>query len=127
MKKKGWVKITPLRWNNINPTLNSLISHKLSSTPHERRFVEIEISVEIKLSYLRGLSEYQRALIRQIEGLRGQYWTFKEIADFLHSKGYTSSRGKPISPALVERMYKKYLKKTDSESLKDLSIRIIDS
>ena len=116
-----------LQWNNLNPTLNSLISHKLSSTPHEVGFIDVEISVEIKLSYLRGLTEYQRELIRKIEDLRGQYWTFKEIADYLHSKGYTSSRGKPLSPPLVERMYKKYLKKIDKESLKDLSIRIIDS
>ena len=63
--------------------------------------------MEIKLSYLRGLREYQWELIRKIEDLRGQDWTFKEIADYLHSKGYTSSRGKPLSPPLVERMYKK--------------------
>lgn len=83
--------------------------------------------MEIKLSYLRGLTEYQWELIRKIEDLRGQDWTYKEIADYLHSKGYTSSRGNPLSPPLVERMYKKYLKKTDKESLKDLSVRIIDS
>ena len=41
--------------------------------------------MEIKLSYLRGLSEYQWELIRKIEGLRGQDWTYKEIADYLHS------------------------------------------
>ena len=81
--------------------------------------------MEIKLSYLRGLSEYQWELIRKIEDLRGQDWTFKEIADYLHSKGYTSSRGKPLSPPLVERMYKKFLLKKFNESLKDLAIRVL--
>ena len=80
--------------------------------------------MEIKLSYLRGLSEYQWELIRKIEDLRGQDWTFKEIADYLHSKGYTSSRGKPLSPPLVERMYKSFLKRKDNERLKDLRVRI---
>jgi len=112
------------QWNNLNPILNSLISHKLSSTPDEVGFIDVEISVEIKLSYLRGLTEYQRELIRKIEDLRGQDWTFKEIADYLHSKGYTSSRGKPLSPPLVERMYKSFLKKEDNERLKDLRVRI---
>ena len=83
--------------------------------------------MEIKLSYLRGLTEYQWEITRKIEDLRGQDWTYKEIADYLHSKGYTSSRGKSLSPPLVERMYKKYLKKTDNESLKNLSVKIIDS
>ena len=81
--------------------------------------------MEIKLSYLRGLTEYQRELIRKIEDFRGQDWTFKEIADYLHSKGYTSSRGKPLSPPLVERMYKKFLLKKFNESLKDLAIRVL--
>ena len=105
----------------------SLISQKLSSTPHEVGSIDVEISVEIKLSYLRGLTEYQGELIRKIEDLRGQEWTYKEIADYLNSKGYVSSRGKPLSPPLVERMYKKYLKKIVNESLKDLSVRVIDS
>ena len=82
--------------------------------------------MEIKLSYLRGLSEYQWELIRKIEDLRGQDWTYKEIADYLHCKGYTSSRGKPLSSPLVERMYKKYLKKIDSESLKEMSVCIVE-
>lgn len=81
--------------------------------------------MEIKLSYLRGLTEYQWELIRKIEDLRGQDWTYKEIADYLHSKGYTSSRGKPLSPPLVERMYKKFLLKKFNESLKDLAIRVL--
>ena len=83
--------------------------------------------MEIKLSYLRGLTEYQRELIRKIEDLRGQDLTFKEIADYLHSKGYTSSRGKPLSPPLVERMYKKYLKKIENESIKNISLELIKS
>ena len=36
---------TLLQWNNLNPILNSLISHKFSSTPHEVGLIDVEISV----------------------------------------------------------------------------------
>ena len=37
--------LSQLQWNNLNPILNSLISHKLSSTHHEVGFIDVEISV----------------------------------------------------------------------------------
>ena len=83
--------------------------------------------MEIKLSYCRGVNEYQWELIRKIEGLREDGWTFKEISNHLNSKGYTSTRGKPLSPPLVERMYKKFLRKVENESLRNLEIRVIKS
>ena len=65
-------------------------------------------------------------MIRVIEELRGKSWMYKEISDHLKSRGFVSRRGKPLSPQLVERMYKKYLKKIENESLKDLSLRVVD-
>ena len=66
-------------------------------------------------------------MIRVIEGLRGKSWMYKEISDHLKSRGFVSRRGKPLSPQLVERMYKKYLMKLDNESIKDFSIKVIKS
>jgi len=66
-------------------------------------------------------------LIRKIEGLRGDGWTFKEISDHLSLKGYRSTRGKHLYPQLVERMYKKYLRKIDNESVKGIEIRVLKS
>ena len=48
--------------------------------------------------------------------LREKSWTFKDISKYLISKGYRSTRDKELSPQLVERMYKKYLKKTEREN-----------
>jgi len=66
-------------------------------------------------------------MIRVIEELRGKSWMYKEISDHLKSRGFVSRRGKPLSPQLVERMYKKYLKKLDNESIKNFSIKVIIS
>ena len=83
--------------------------------------------MEIKLSYLRGVDEYYWEMIRVIEELRRKSWMYKEISDHLKSRGFVSRRGKPLSPQLVERMYKKYLMKLDNESIKDFSIKVIKS
>ena len=64
-------------------------------------------------------------MIRVIEELRRKSWMYKEISDHLKSRGFVSRRGKPLSPQLVERMYKKYLMKLDNESIKDFSIKVI--
>jgi len=66
-------------------------------------------------------------MIRVIEELRGKSWIYKEISDHLKSRGFTSTRGKPPSPQLVERMHKKYLMKLENESIKDISIKVIES
>jgi hypothetical protein len=66
-------------------------------------------------------------MIRVIEELRGKSWMYKEISDHLKSRGFVSWRGKPLSPQLVERMYKKYLKKIENESIKNISIESIKS
>jgi len=55
-------------------------------------------------------------LIRHIEEFRGKSWRYKDISEYLKSLGYKSSRGKEISPQLVERMYKKYLRKLKREN-----------
>jgi hypothetical protein len=52
---------------------------------------------------------------------------YKEISDHLKSRGFVSRRGKPPTPQLVERMYKKYLKKIENESIKNISIELIKS
>ena len=127
MKEFGWVKNNPLQWSRLNPpkSLSTSLESLLSS--HESGVIELEINVEIKLSYIGGVDEYYWELIRNIEEFKRQLWTYKEISDHLHSKGFTSRRGKRISPQLVERMYKKYLKKLDNESIKDFSIKVIKS
>ena len=66
-------------------------------------------------------------MIRVIEELRGKSWMYKEISDHLKSRGFVSRRGKLLSPQLVERMYKKYLKKIENESIKNISIELIKS
>ena len=123
----GWGKNTPLQWSSLTPpkSLSTSLESLLSS--HESGVIELEINVEIKLSYIGGVDEYYWELIRNIEEFKRQLWTYKEISDHLHSKGFTSRRGKRISPQLVERMYKKYLKKLDNESIKDISIKPIKS
>ena len=97
----GWVKNTRLQWNKFAVLFSSLISHELSISPHKPRDLEVVISVESKLSNLRGLSRYQEELIRLIEGFRGKSWMYREIADYLISQGFKSSRGKGLSPQLV--------------------------
>ena len=72
--------------------------------------------MDIKLSFLGGLSRYQENLIEVIKKLREYSWTYKDISTHLISKGYRSTRDKELSPQLVERMYKKYLKKTEREN-----------
>ena len=76
--------------------------------------------MDIKLSFLGGLSRYQENLIEIIKELRENSWTFKDISEFLISKGYRSTRDKELSPQLVERMYKKYLKKIERENNIDI-------
>ena len=127
MSNFGWGKNTPLQWSSLTPpkSLSTSLESLLSS--HESGVIELEINVEIKLSYIGGVDEYYWELIRNIEEFKRQLWTYKEISDHLHSKGFTSRRGKRISPQLVERMYKKYLKKLDNESIKDISIKPIKS
>ena len=110
--------------SNISSLLTPLL---FPSTPYKSEFIELEINIEIKLSYIRGVNEYYWELIRNIEEFKRQSWTYKEISDHLHSRGFTSRRGKRMSPQLVERMYKKYLKKLDNESIKDISIKLIKS
>tara|TARA_A200000113_G_scaffold217091_1_gene223110 strand:+ start:660 stop:911 length:252 start_codon:yes stop_codon:yes gene_type:complete len=78
--------------------------------------------VESKLSNLRGLSRYQEELIRLIEEFRGKSWMYREISDYLISRGFKSSRGKDLSPQLVERMYKKYLRKVQRENQISISL-----
>jgi len=52
---------------------------------------------------------------------------FKDISEYLISKGYRSSRGKELSPQLVERMYKKYLRKIERENFIDISLKTDNS
>ena len=82
----------------------------------------MEISVDIKLSFLGGLSRYQENLIEIIKELREYSWTYKDISTHLISKGYRSTRDKELSPQLVERMYKKYLKKIERENYIEISM-----
>ena len=115
-------KLSPLQWSKFKRQLSSSILHELSISSHKNKKLNLNISVEIKLSYLNGLSRYQEELIRNIEELRGKSWMFKDISDFLKSKNFKSSRGKEISPQLVERMYKKYLKKIERENYIEISM-----
>ena len=89
---------------------------------HKNKKLDLYISVEIKLSYINGLSRYQEELIGLIEDLRGKSWTFKDISKYLVSKGYRSSRDKELSPQLVHHMYKKYLRKIKRENYIQISM-----
>ena len=66
-------------------------------------------------------------MIRVIEELRGKFWMYKEISEYLRSRGFVYRRGKPLSSQLVERMYKKYFKKIENEFIKSISIELIKS
>ena len=101
--------------------------HELALSPHKREKLDLVISVETKLSGLCGLSRYQEELIRVIEELRGKSWRYKDISDYFNSKNFKSSRGKDLSPQLVERMYKKYLRKIERENFIDISLKTDNS
>ena len=118
---------TPPQWSNDNQITSLSTLPDFLSTPHESQFIELEISIEIKLSFIGGVDEYYWEMIRVIEELRGKFWMYKEISEHLKSRGFVSRRGKPLSPKLVERMYKKYLKKIENESIKNISIESIKS
>ncbi|PPR30450.1 MAG: hypothetical protein CFH36_02394 [Alphaproteobacteria bacterium MarineAlpha9_Bin6] len=47
---------------------------------------------------------------------------YKQIAQYLTARGYLSTRGKELSAKLVERMYKKSLRKEEREGAVDVSI-----
>ena len=96
---------TLLQWSKFGRQFSLLILHQLSINPHKVKNINVVISVDSKLSCLRGLSRYQEEVIRHIEDLREKSWTFKDISEYLISEGYRSSRGKELSPQLVERMY----------------------
>ena len=81
--------------------------------------------MDIKLSFLGGLSRYQENLIEIIKELREYSWTYKDISTHLISKGYRSTRDKELSPQLVERMYKKYLKKIERENYIEIYLTIL--
>lgn len=116
-----------LQWSSLTPPYNLSIPLDFLSSSHKSGFVELEVNVEIKLSFIRGVDEYYWEMIRVIEELRGKSWMYKEISDHLKSRGFVSRRGKPLSPQLVERMYKKYLKKIENESIKNISLELIKS
>ena len=113
--------------SKFNQSFPLLILHELPISPHKSKSIDLVISVDIKLSYLRGLSRYQEELIRVIEELRGKSWRYKDVSDYLNSKNYKSSRGKDLSPQLVERMYKKYLRKIERENFIDISLKTDNS
>ena len=104
-----------LPWNKSKSSFTLLILHKLSINPLELKNLDLVFSIKFKPSFVNGLSRYQEELIRVIEELREESRTFKEISEYLKSKGYRSTRDKELSPQLVERMYKKYLKKIERE------------
>ena len=61
---------TLLRWSKFETTFLLLILHELSISSYKNKKLDLNIPVEIKLSYLNGLSRYQEKLIRHIEELR---------------------------------------------------------
>lgn len=120
-------KFSRLQWSKFIRQFSLSILHELSISPHKKKNIDLVISVETKLSYLNGLSRYQEELIRVIGELREKSWTFKDISEYLNSKNYKSSRGKDLSPQLVERMYKKYLRKIERENFIDISLKTDNS
>ena len=116
MKNERRIKLSPLQWSKFSRSFPLLILHKFSISSHKPKNISVEISVDIKLSFLGGLSRYQENLIEIIKELREYSWTYKDISTHLISKGYRSTRNKELSPQLVERMYKKYLKKIEREN-----------
>ena len=116
MENERPIKLSPLQWSKFSRSFPLLILRKFSISSHKPKNISVEISVDIKLSFLGGLSRYQEDLIEVIKELREYSWTYKDISTHLISKGYRSTRDKELSPQLVERMYKKYLKKTEREN-----------
>ena len=116
------LKFNPLQWSKFETSFLLLILHELSISSHKNKKLDLDISVEIKLSYINGLSRYQEEVIGLIEDFRGKSWTFKDISEYLISKGYRSSRDKELSPQLVHHMYKKYLRKIKRENYIQISM-----
>ncbi len=88
-----------LQWNKFAVLFSSLISHELSISPHKPGDFKVVISVESKLSNLRGLSRYQEELIRLIEEIQG------EVMDVPRNLGLPDipwiqiqQRQRPLSP-----------------------------
>ena len=122
MRNERPIKLSPLQWSKFSRSFPLLILHKFSISSHKPKNISVEISVDIKLSFLGGLSRYQENLIEIIKELREYSWTYKDISTHLISKGYRSTRDKELSPQLVERMYKKYLKKIERENYIEISM-----
>ena len=47
---------------------------------------------------------------------------YKQIAGYLTTRGYLSTRGKELSAKLIERMYKSSLRKEEREGVVDVSL-----
>ena len=76
----------------------------------------------MKLGYLAKYAAYQNLLLSEIRRRRSNGWMYKQIAAYLTTRGYLSTRGKPLSAKLVERMYKSSLTKEEREGAVDVSI-----
>ena len=122
MKTDHCFRLSRLQWNKFQTIFPAIVRHELARNPQRPRSLTIEISVEIKLSCLNGLSRYQSELIQTIDELRQKSWTYKEISDYLNSKGLKTTRGKPFRPNHVERMLKKYQLKIQRENYLKISL-----
>ena len=119
------VEPTPLQWSKFNSIIDDRIVSKLCHNPHieiHKLTVYFTISLNVKLGYLPKYIPYQNLLLSEIRRRRPKGWMYKQIAAYLTNRGYLSTRGKPLSAKLIERMYKSSLTKEESEGAVDVSI-----
>ena len=108
------VEPTPLQWSKFNSIIDDRIVSELRQNPHieiRKLTVKFTIFLNVKLGYLAKYTPYQNLLLSEIRRRRSNGWMYKQIAAYLTTRGYLSTRGRELSAKLVERMYKKSLRK----------------
>ena len=90
-----------------------------------RTTLKFTIQTKLKLSGLNYYSRYQSLLLSEIQRRRNNGWMYKQIAEYLTTRGYRSTRGRDLSAKLVERMYKKSIKNKEREQTTHMSIENI--
>ena len=121
------------QWSKFISIIDDRIVSELRQNPHieiRKLTVKCTIFLNVKLGYLAKYAAYQNLLLSEIRRRRSNGWMYKQIAAYLTTRGYLSTRGRELSAKLVERMYKKSLTKEDREGAVDVSIgdiRVIHS
>ena len=119
------VEPTPLQWSKFNSIIDDRIVSELRQNPYIeicKLTVTFTIFLNIKLGYLAKYTPYQNLLLSEIRRRRPKGWMYKQISAYLTTRGYLSTRGKPLSAKLVERMYKMSLTKCEGDTNAELAV-----